>query len=144
MTDVKGGALQNATVNVKNDATSDVRTTKTDNQGHFIISGIAPGRYSVEISAPGFGVDRRAVQLTAGQNQDVTVALAVGDVAQQVVVEANAVGSVAATLAPMDALLDARSGAYRRSRRPSIQNFTSIVSDYGESVAMAPGNIYYE
>ncbi len=138
VTDVKGGALQNATVNVKNDATSDVRTTKTDNQGHFIISGIAPGRYSVEISAPGFGVDHRAVQLAAGQNQDVTIALAVGDVAQQVVVEANAVGSVAATLAPMDALLDARS-ARTEITQAFIQNFTSIVSDYGESVAMAPG-----
>ena len=138
VTDVKGGALQNATVNVKNDATSDVRTTKTDNQGHFIINGIAPGRYSVEISAPGFGVDHRAVQLAAGQNQDVTVALAVGDVAQQVVVEANAVGSVAATLAPMDALLDARS-ARTEITQAFIQNFTSPVSDFGEAVEMAPG-----
>jgi iron complex outermembrane receptor protein len=138
VTDVKGGALQNATVNVKNDATSDVRTTKTDNQGHFIISGVAPGRYSVEISAPGFGVDHRAVQFAAGQNQDVTVALAVGDVAQQVVVEANAVGSVAATLAPMDALLDARS-ARTEITQAFIQNFTSPVSDFGEAVEMAPG-----
>ena len=138
VTDVKGGALQNATVNLKNDATSDVRTTRTDNQGHFVISGIAPGRYSVEISAPGFGVDNRAVQLAAGQNQDVTVTLAVGDVAQQVVVEANAVGSVAATLAPMDALLDARS-ARTEITQAFIQNFTSPVSDFGEAVEMAPG-----
>jgi len=138
VTDVKGGALQNATVNVKNDATSDVRTTRTDNQGHFVISGIAPGRYSVEISAPGFGVDNRAVQLAAGQNQDVTVTLAVGDVAQQVVVEANAVGSVAATLAPMDALLDTRS-ARTEITQAFIQNFTSPVSDFGEAVEMAPG-----
>jgi iron complex outermembrane recepter protein len=138
VTDAKGGALQGAAVNVKNEASSDVRAAKTDSQGHFTISGFAPGRYTVEISVPGFGVNRRALQLAAGQDQDISVALAVGDVAQQVVVEANAVGSVAATLAPMDALLDARS-ARTEITQAFIQNFTSPVSDYGEAVEMAPG-----
>jgi iron complex outermembrane receptor protein len=138
ITDAKGGALQGATVNVKNEASSDVRSTKTDSQGHFTIGGFAPGRYTVEVSAPGFGVNHRAVQLATGQDQDISVVLAVGDVAQQVVVEANAVGSVAATLAPMDALLDARS-ARTEITQAFIQNFTSPVSDYGEAVEMAPG-----
>ncbi len=138
VTDAKGGALQGATVNVKNEATNDVRTAKTDNQGHFTIGSFAAGRYTVEISAPGFGVNRRTVQLAAGQDQEITVVLAVGDVAQQVVVEANAVGSVAATLAPMDALLDARS-ARTEITQAFIQNFTSPVSDFGEAVEMAPG-----
>ena len=52
-------------------------------------------------------------------------------------VEANAVGSVAAALAPMDALLDAASA--RTVITPAfIQNFSSPIADYGEIVNMAP------
>ena len=62
----------------------------------------------------------------------------VGDVSQQVTVEANAVGSIAAALAPMDASLEATSA--RTYISPSfIQNFTAPTADYGEAVAMAPG-----
>ena len=138
VTDTKGAAVLGATVNIKNEASGDIRTTKTDSQGHFTIKGFTSGRYTVEISAPGFGVNRRDLQLATGQDQEITVALTVGDVSQQVVVEANAVGSIAATLAPMDALLEARS-ARTEITQAFIQNFTSPVSDYGEAVEMAPG-----
>jgi iron complex outermembrane recepter protein len=138
VTDAKGGALQSAIVNVKNETTNNIRTVNVDTQGHFAITGFAPGRYTVEITAPGFGVSRRAVQLAAGQDQDISVTMVVGDVSQQVIVEANAVGSVASTLAPMDALLEARS-ARTEITQAFIQNFTSPVSDFGEAVEMAPG-----
>ena len=138
VTDAKGGILQTATISVKNEATSNVRTVKVDPQGHFSLGGLMPGRYTVEITAPGFSVDRRTVQLTAAQNPDISVALAVGDVSQQVTVEANSVGSIASALAPMDALLEA-SSARTLISQAFIQNFTSPVSDYGEAVAMAPG-----
>jgi iron complex outermembrane recepter protein len=138
VTDTKGGVLQTATITVKNESTSNVRNVKVDAQGHFSIGGFAPGRYAIEVSAPGFGVNRRTVQLTDGQNQDIAVALTIGDVSQQVTVEANSVDSIAAALAPMDALLEARSA--RTYISPTfIQNFTSPVADYGEVVQMAPG-----
>ena len=137
VTDAIGGVLQNATVNVKNETTGAAKSIQVDSQGHFSFSGLAPGRYSVEVSAPGFSTTRRAVQLNAGQNMDIIVPLNIGDVSQQVTVEANAVGSVAAALAPMDALLDATSA--RTIITPAfIQNFTSPIADYGEIVNMAP------
>jgi iron complex outermembrane receptor protein len=137
VTDAIGGVLQSATVNTKNEATGAAKSVEVDSQGHFSLSGLAPGRYSVEVSAPGFSAVSRAVQLNAGQNMDITVPLKVGDVSQQVTVEANAVGSVAAALAPMDALLDATSA--RTVITPAfIQNFTSPIADYGEIVNMAP------
>jgi iron complex outermembrane recepter protein len=138
VTDSKGGVLQSATINVKNDSSDDVRTAKVDTQGHFSISGFAPGHYSLEVSAPGFEVNHRAVQLAAGQDQDVSVAMNIGGVSQQVTVEANSVGSIASALAPMDALLEARS-ARTLITQAFIQNFTSPVSDFGEAVEMAPG-----
>jgi iron complex outermembrane receptor protein len=122
---------------VKNETTGATKSLEVDSQGHFSLNGLAPGRYSVDVSAPGFSANHRAVQLNEGQNMDITVPLKVGDVSQQITVEANAVGSVAAALAPMDALLDATSA--RTIITPAfIQNFTSPIADYGEIVNMAP------
>ena len=138
ITDTKGGVLQSATVNVANESTGNVRTVKVDAQGHFSINGFAPGRYNVEVSAPGFGLTRRAVQLTEGQDQDISVAMNIGDVSQQVTVEANTINSIASALAPMNSSLEARSA--RTFITPAfIQNFTSPLADYGEAVAMSPG-----
>ena len=138
VTDGKGGVLQNATISVKNESTSNVRSVKVDAQGHFSLAGLTPGRYTVEVSAPGFDLNRRTVQLTAGQDQDISVAMNVGGISQQVTVEANSLGSIAAVLAPMDASLEATSA--RTYISPTfVQNFTSPVADYGEAVAMAPG-----
>jgi iron complex outermembrane receptor protein len=138
ITDSKSGVLQTASIDVKQESTGNVRSVKSDAQGHFSLNGFAPGRYTVEISAPGFGVQRRTVQLTGGQDQDLSVALNIGDISQQVTVEANSVGSIAAALAPMDALLETMS-ARTIITQAYIQNFTSPVADYGEVIAMAPG-----
>jgi hypothetical protein len=70
VTDAIGGVLQSATINVKNEATGTAKSVEVDPQGHFSLSGLAPGRYSVEVSAPGFSANRRAVQLNTGQNMD--------------------------------------------------------------------------
>jgi iron complex outermembrane receptor protein len=138
VTDVRGDALQSATVSVRNESTSNVQSVKVDGQGHFSLGSLTSGRYTIETSASGFELNRRTVQLTAGQDQDLSVALNVGGVLQQVTVEANSLGSVAAALAPMDASLEATSA--RTYITPAfVQNFTSPVADYGEAVAMAPG-----
>ena len=135
--DAKGGVLPNAAITIKNEFTGVVRTNKTDAQGRFSESGLPAGRYTVEVSATGFSATRRTgVQLAA--DQDLPIQLNIGDVSQQVTVEANAAGSIAAALAPMDASLEAISA--RTYISPAfIQNFTSPVADYGEAVAMAPG-----
>jgi iron complex outermembrane receptor protein len=136
--DAKGGVLPNAAITIKNESTGLVLTTKADAQGRFFESGLPAGRYTIEASALGFNATRRTgVQLSAGQPQDLPIQLNVGD-SQQVTVNANAAGSIAAALAPMDASLEAISA--RTYISPAfIQNFTSPVADYGEAVAMAPG-----
>src|ERR1700733_1918371 len=137
VTDSKGGVLQSATVNAKNDSTGNVRTVKVDTQGHFSISGLTSGRYSLEVSAPGFELNRRAVQLATGQDQDVSVAMKISGFSQQVTVQADEANSIAAQLAPMGAPLSATSA--RTEITPAfIQNFTSPIADYGEIVNMAP------
>jgi len=45
VTDAIGGVLQSATINVKNEATGTAKSVEVDPQGHFSLSGLAPGRY---------------------------------------------------------------------------------------------------
>jgi iron complex outermembrane receptor protein len=137
--DGKGGAIPKASVVVRRDGTPGTHTTTADAQGHFRVDGLAQGTYSVEASAPGFASSlRRNVTVADGQAVDLSLTLPIGDLTTEVTVEADATHSVAAALAPMDALLDARSA--RTEITPQfIQNFTSPVADYGEAIAMAPG-----
>ena len=137
--DAKSAVLTNAAITIKDESTNVVHSAKTDALGRFSFNGLPAGHYTIEASAPGFSTARRmGVQLGAGQTQDLPVQLNIGDVSQQMTVEANSAGSIASALAPMDAMLEARSA--RTYISPTfIQNFTSPVADYGEAVAMAPG-----
>ncbi len=139
VTDAKGGILADVAVTVTaTDSAAAIRTTKTDAQGHFTLSGFKAGNYTVVITGPGFRPSRRTLRLAAGQDQDLSASLALGDVSQEVDVSGNEVGSIASALAPMDAPLDARS-ARTEITQHFIQNFISPVADFGEAVEMSPG-----
>jgi len=137
--DPKGNVLQNAAVSVKNESTGVVRNTTADAQGHFSLTGLPIAKYTVEASAPGFASTvKRGLQLTADQPQDVSLTLLIAAAADQVTVEAANANSIAAQLAPMDGLLEARSARTEISTA-FIQNFTSPISDYSELLQMSPG-----
>jgi iron complex outermembrane receptor protein len=137
--DPRGSVMLGAAVVVKNEATGATRQTKSDLQGRFNVSGLATGKYTIEVSATGFDISKKTeVMVGAGQAQDVTISLSLGNVAQQVTVEAASSGSVAAQLAPMDGVLEARSATTEISAA-FIQNFASPVADSSELLQMAPG-----
>src|ERR1043165_2829295 len=63
----------NGAVIVRNESTNEIRTAATDGVGHFAVTGLAPGLYTVEVAAPGFEIVRRAgVQAATGQTEDVS------------------------------------------------------------------------
>jgi iron complex outermembrane recepter protein len=136
--DPAGSVVQNAAIAVKQESTGQVSKAMTDDHGHFSVSGLNPGKYSIEVSAQGFGVANRTVQLTADRPEEVSISLAVGDVVQAVVVDIATSDSLAAQAAPMDGVLETRSARTEISS-PFIQNFTSPVSDYSELLQMVPG-----
>jgi iron complex outermembrane recepter protein len=137
--DSTGSAVRNATVVATNESTNQVSKNATDSQGHFSVTGLLPGSYTVEISATGFAAEtRKGLQVTPDRTEELAVALKVGSVTEVVTVEANDSASVAAHLAPMDALLDEHS-ARTEIKSLFIQNFTSPEADFGELVEMAPG-----
>jgi iron complex outermembrane receptor protein len=138
VTDAKGAALPKANVIVRGDSNSTIKTAITDAVGQFSIVGLRPGSYTVEASAPGFAGSTQTVKISASQPGNVTLGLQIGSTTSNITVEADATGSVAASLAPMDALLNATS-ARTEITAAMIQNFISPVADYGEAVEMAPG-----
>ncbi len=137
--DSAGAILPNAAVSVKNEATDQVYKMTSDSAGHFGVAGLPAGKYTVEAAALGFAATRKTgLPLTAGQTQEVPLALNIGTASDQITVESNASGSIAASLAPMDGLLEARSARTEISSA-FVQNFTSPTSDFSEIIQMAPG-----
>jgi len=138
VTDAKGGAIAKATVTVHSDSTGKTASAVTDATGHFSIGGLTPGSYTVDAVAPGFAATPVKATVSADHAEKLTLALQVGSTATDITVEADATHSVAAALAPMDALLGATSARTEISTS-FIRNFTSPIADYGELVNYAPG-----
>ena len=135
--DQHGKAIPNAAVSIRNENTDLVRKITADAQGHFSSASLASGKYMIDASAQSFGTTSKEVIL-AGADQDLTLPLSIGAANEQVTVEAASSGSIAAALAPMDGLLEARSARTEISTA-FIQNFTSPISDFSEILQMAPG-----
>ena len=138
VTDPSGNLLPKATVTAQNDTTKRTANTSTDAQGHFDLSSLPPGSYTLTITAPGFATaTRKQVQVAADHADNLSVALQISQATSEINVDADSTHSVAAALAPMDALLGETS-ARTEITQAFINNFTSPVSDYGELVQMAP------
>jgi iron complex outermembrane receptor protein len=135
--DPASSVVANATIAVKNLSTGKVIKAVTDQEGHFSVTALSAGKYVIEVSAPGFAVTNRTVEV-AQRTEEVGLALQIGDVSQAVTVDVNTADSIAAQLAPMDSVLEARSARTEIST-PFIQNYTSPISDYSELLQMAPG-----
>src|SRR5690348_994585 len=58
--DPDGKVVVNVAVLIRNEATNDLRTTTTDARGRYAIADLRPGRYTIEVAAPGFDIVRRA------------------------------------------------------------------------------------
>jgi iron complex outermembrane recepter protein len=137
--DPRGVPLPGAAVEVKNEATGATLKMTSNNVGKYSFAGLAAGKYTIQVDAPGFNTSvRTGVQVAAGQPAEVAITLALSNVSEQITVEASEANSVAAAMAPMDALLSETS-ARTEITSAMIQNFMSPVADYGEAVQMAPG-----
>jgi iron complex outermembrane recepter protein len=127
----------NAVVIVRNEATSDVRTTATDAVGHFSVTGLMPGLYAIEVAVPGFEIVRRSgVQASLGKPEDVSIKLSVANISETVTVSTAL--PAAAVAAPSQGSLTARSAESLISNE-YIRNYTSPFSDYSQVLQMAPG-----
>ena len=77
--DPVGSVVSSAGVLVRDESSKIVARAATDPQGQLSIDGVAPGTYTVEVSAEGFALaSRLGVVLTAGQTQELSISMAIG------------------------------------------------------------------
>src|SRR5205085_1008561 len=92
VTDEFGGVIVGATV-VATDANGATKTATTTNDGNFTLSGLAPGKYDVKVSAQGFAnFENIEIEVTAGAAQKFDVTLKVTIEQQKVTVSADTNG----------------------------------------------------
>ncbi len=89
--DQAGAPVPGATVTVTAVATGTSRTTFTSADGGYVVAGLQPGRYRVQVELAGFRpLTREGVQLATGETIRVDLQLEVGGVAEAVTVTADA------------------------------------------------------
>jgi iron complex outermembrane receptor protein len=127
----------NAAVIVRNESTNAIRTGATDAVGHFLVTGLTPGLYTIEVAVPGFEIVRRTgVQASTGTPEDLSINLSVANISETVTVSTAL--PAAAVAAPSQGSLTARSAESLISNE-YIRNYTSPFSDYSQVLQMAPG-----
>jgi hypothetical protein len=91
ITDSSGGAVATAKVTITEVATGEVYTITTNSLGEFVRPALKASTYTVSVTAPGFKTsEQKDVLLKAGERNDVTIVLTVGDITQTVEVAAAA------------------------------------------------------
>jgi hypothetical protein len=135
VSDPTGAAVSGATVTVKESDTGALRTASTDSSGHYQVFSLPAGVYEVQVTKDGFSKEVRAgIHLAVGQDAVANVALKVGEMNQQVTVDADA-PLVSVTTSDVSGLvgeqqiedlpLNGRSFDQLLTLNPGIVNFTS-------------------
>src|SRR5262245_65713979 len=91
VTDSSGAVVISAQVTATNEGTGLTRTAQTDAAGNYLISQLAPGRYSVTCELAGFKkLIQTGVELQVNQRAQINLVLEVGEVNQVVEVQGTA------------------------------------------------------
>ena len=129
LTDQSGALLAGATVQARNLATGNSRSTVTDSAGRFAIADLAIGSYDVRASNPGFeAVVRSAVVLTVGADLVVDFTLKVGQARESVIVSAQ-VSRVETQTAAVSSLVTSE----------QLANLPLNGRNFEQLIALAPG-----
>jgi carboxypeptidase family protein len=134
VTDPAGAVVSGATVTANNLETQAVRNTVTDEAGRYSILSLAVGEYEVHVTKQGFQEQvRGGIHLVVGQEATVDFALRLGQVSDQVKVNADA-PVVSVTSADISGLvgeqqvkdlpLNGRSYDELMTLNPGVVNFT--------------------
>jgi hypothetical protein len=94
--DESGAAFAAAGVKLSNVDTAFVRTAKTNLEGFFSFPDLTPGKYNLEINAPGFKQYRQEqIELNSGDDRSAgEIKMTIGSVAESVTVTAEATAVV--------------------------------------------------
>ena len=91
--DASGAVVPDATVTLKNEASGDVRTTKSNGEGYFTFASVPPATYTVIVEKDNFKTwQAKSIALTSDDKRNLTgIKLEPGLAKETVVVEASSV-----------------------------------------------------
>jgi len=90
VTDPSGAVIPNATLTLKSNDTGATQTRTTNAQGAYRFSLLAPGTYTVSVTASGFQATQKQVTVTVGQAANANLQMGLGSASQTVEVSASA------------------------------------------------------
>lgn len=91
VTDASGGVLPGATVKITNEATGAINEVRTNAEGRYVVPFLAPGRYTIEVSAPAFKTaTRKNVVLEVQDRVNLAFKLELGDQSEVLEIVATA------------------------------------------------------
>jgi hypothetical protein len=90
VTDPSQAVVPDADVEIKDNAKGTTQSTKTDREGVYQFSFLAPGRYTLTVTHAGFREEKRAMNILLGPTVSANVTLQVAKVSTQVSVIAEA------------------------------------------------------
>jgi hypothetical protein len=90
VTDQSGAVVRNADVEIKDHAKGMTQTSKTDREGVYRFSFLAPSRYTLTVAHEGFRKENRAVNVLLGPSVSVNVTLQVAKATTTVTVTTEA------------------------------------------------------
>src|ERR1051326_8464400 len=135
VTDIKGGTVPDAQVELINTATSESKATSTNEAGQYVFASVAPGKYTLKISKQGFAVVNFAnvtVNVAKSYTYDSTLEIKSGTE----VIEVTAVST--AELQTTDAVVGGVVAGQTLMHLPTLQR------DTRELLTLQPGSTPYE
>lgn len=85
VSDSLGSVVTGATVIVIDAAGAKEKSVVTNRQGEFTINGLAPGKYTIRVTAPKFGLyENSNIEIKTGEQQKLTIALSIESIKELV------------------------------------------------------------
>ncbi len=132
ITDTSAASIGGAKVSIRNLDTQDGRTVTSDEAGFYIATNLPIGRYTVEVSNPGFRpAQRTGLEITADARLTADFRLDVGAVTETVEVTAGAVEQLNTVSGELARVIDSK----------DVQNLALNGRNYIELLTLVPGAI---
>ena len=90
VTDSTGNVIVASAIVAQNEATAQILTTTTNDNGEFVFPTLPSGSYKIFVRVPGFKTyEQKNLKLNVGQTSELTIKLEIGEVSATIEVEGN-------------------------------------------------------
>ena len=87
ITDPSGAVVPGASITLNQIGTSSMRTTVTNDAGHYFFANVDPGQYRISLSKEGFATTKSQVEVKVGQSATLNLSMQVGTTSTTVEVQ---------------------------------------------------------